>query len=384
MLEELVQPLSSELKLFYTGLPANRWGAQVTFYEGLGLDLECHDLAIIGVGEERGTEGNAGCGRAAELLRDELYNLVRNEAPLRIIDLGNVKLGEKMMDTYYALATVLEELMMNKVTPIVIGGSHDLTLAQYMAYEKLKKQVNLVVVDERIDLQDVDAVITDENFLGRLLTYEPLMLHHYTHIGYQSYFTDSKSIATLEKLNFDCIRLGDMRKNMEEAEPLVRDADLVSFDISAIKMGDAPGHRLASPNGFYGEEACQITRYAGMSDRVSSLGLYGFNPTFDHQRQTAQLLAQMVWYFVEGYYNRKGDNPVEDHREYLKYIVDFKEGEYELVFWKSKKSDRWWLEVPAPPGKKHKPKLVSCSYADYQTAVKEELPDRWIRAYERQ
>ena len=208
----------------------------------------------------------------------------------------------------------------------------------------------------------------------------------FSQLGYQSYFTDPKTVNTLEKLNFDCYRLGDVRKNMEEVEPIVRDADMLSFDLTAIKMSDAPGVGLPSPHGFYGEEACQIMRYAGLSDRLSSLGIYGYNPAFDNHTQTAQLSAQMIWYFVEGYYNRKKDFPDTASRDYLKYIVDFNEGEYELVFWKSKKTERWWLQIPkvtvdsevdAVNG------LMSCSYNDYKQACKDELPERWLKAFER-
>ena len=311
---------------------------------------------------------------------------LKNDGRFKVVDLGNVKAGNNVTDTYFAVGAVMEELLAGNVVPIIIGGSHDLTLAQYMGYAKSGKKVNLAMIDERIDLQDVDGPVTDENFLGKILAYEPNYLAHYIHLGYQSYFTDAKSINTLDKLNFEFMRLGEVRKNIEEVEPMVRDADMLTFDINAVKQSDAPAHREASPNGFPGEEACQITRYAGLSDRLTSIGIYGINPSFDKAHQTTQLAAQMVWYFVDGFYSRKNDYPLQAERDMLKYIVDFKEGEYELIFWKSKKSDRWWLQLP-DTGKNtrrmNENMMVACSYTDYLQACKDELPDRWIKAYER-
>jgi formiminoglutamase len=195
---------------------------------------------------------------------------------------------------------------------------------------------------------------------------------------------------------FDVYRLGNIQSNLEEAEPIVRSADILSFDISSIRQSDAPACLNSTPNGLYGEEACQIMRYAGMSDKLSSVGIYELNPDFDNRGQTAHLAAQMLWYFIEGYSNRKSDFPVIPGKDYMKYRVAIpqpltsSEGSgHELVFYKSLKTDRWWMEVPFnPKGKGDKSKferhhLVPCSYEDYLLACSEEMPDRWWQAYQK-
>lgn len=385
MITELLTPLSSSQIEYFTSLPANRWGAVVDHFDGTELDLEPYHLALVGVLEERGSENNEGCADGPNFVRNELYQLVRNNLPLKMIDLGNLYAGDQLSDTNFALSTIVYELVKANVIPIIIGGSHDLTISQYKGYQNLEQGVNVVVVDERIDLVDVDAPATDTNFLSHIFASEPDMLMNFGLLGYQSYFVDTEATNTLQKLKFDCYRLGEMRKDMVEVEPLVRDADMMSFDMAAIKQSDAPGHRCATPNGFYSEEACQIVRYAGLSDRLSSFGIYGYNPSFDTHTQTAQLIAQMIWYFAEGYYNRKNDNPIAHQADYLKYTVDMRDGEFELVFWKSKRSERWWLQMPTADGDMggNLRSLISCSYADYLEACQDELPERWLRAFER-
>jgi len=169
-------------------------------------------------------------------------------------------------------------------------------------------------------------------------------------------------------------------------EPVVRNADILSFDISAIRQSEAPGNKDASPNGFYGEQACQITRYAGMSDKLTSIGFYEINPELDINGQTAHSVAQMIWYFIDGYNHRKKEFPVGSRKTYLKYMVNIQDGKNEVVFYKSDKSERWWMDVPYPAHNKIKYErhlLVPCSYDDYKTACGNEVPNRWWQTFQK-
>jgi hypothetical protein len=189
----------------------------------------------------------------------------------------------------------------------------------------------------------------------------------------------------MDKLYFDVHRLGDFRNNISIAEPIIRNANMLSFDISAIRSADAEGNANASPNGFYGEDACQIARYAGMNDKLSSIGFYEYNPEYDPRGQTAMLLSQMVWYFIDGFYNRKKELPMLPKSQYITYRTSLKDGTHELVFVKSKKTDRWWMQVPYPTGgsKNERHHLVPCRYEDYQLANSGEMPDLWLRTYQK-
>jgi formiminoglutamase len=189
----------------------------------------------------------------------------------------------------------------------------------------------------------------------------------------------------MDKLYFDVHRLGDVYGNVSRTEPIIRNANMLSFDISAIRSSDAVANGNSTPNGFYGEEACQICRYAGMNDKLTSIGFYEFNPAFDQNGQTALLMAQMLWYLVDGFYNRKKDFPLHPKSQYLIYRANMKDGSHELIFVKSKKTDRWWMQVPYPTGisKNERYHLVPCRYEDYQTAVNGEMPDLWWRTYQK-
>jgi formiminoglutamase len=212
------------------------------------------------------------------------------------------------------------------------------------------------------------------------LLHEPNYLFSYTHLAYQSYLIDPLSVAVLEKLYFEAFRIGQMRTNMQEMEPAIRNADMLSFDITSIKSSDAPGNKNAQPFGLTGEEACQICWYAGMNEKLSSAGFYEYNPSLDDvNKKTASVIATMIWYFIEGYYNRKNEQNFRSN-DFLKYSVSMPVEPEVLTFYKSKFSEKWWMEVPYANGRERyaRNSIVPCSYNDYQTATKGEVPERFI------
>ena len=349
-------------------------------------DLEEVDIAIIGVNEGRRSGENANCRNAPNEVRKFLYKLYQGSFTARIVDLGNITEGNTEDDTYFALANSVEYLIRKNIIPVIIGGGHDLTYAQFRGYEKLEQTINVATVDSRFDLGNPDDEFNASTFLGKIILHQPNYLFNYSNIGYQTYLVDQAQLQMMNKLFFDVYRLGTVRDNIQEAEPIIRHADFISFDMSAIKNSDAPAHVHASANGFYAEEACQMMWYAGMNDRLSSLGIYEINPEYDVRGKTADLAAQMLWCFIDGFYSRKRDFPTRSSNDYTRFHVFLQDNAYEINFYKSKKSDRWWMEVPYPATKGLKFErhtLVPCSLKDYETACTGEIPDRWWQTFQK-
>ncbi|PID95228.1 MAG: arginase [Bacteroidetes bacterium] len=351
-------------------------------------DMEAVTIALIGVPEERGSVNNKGCAQGPDHIRQQLYQLFPGEWNLILGDLGNIKRGHSLKDTFFALSTICEELLKAKVIPLILGGSQDITWGVYQSFQQLGQIINITSVDSRFDLGEEEEALTSESYLSKILLQKPNYLFNYTNIGYQSYYVDRDTEKLMNKLYFDIWRLGNIRADIEEAEPLVRNADLLTIDISAIRQSEAPGNRNAGPNGFSGEEMCQIMRYAGLSDKLSVVGLFEYNPSLDRNAQTAALMAQMIWYFCEGYTHRKKDFPYRDERkkDYVRYVVPVEGHNEALIFYKSKKSNRWWMEVECPSNAKARYErhfMLPCTYKDYETACANDIPDRWWKAYQK-
>ncbi|WP_316798876.1 formimidoylglutamase [Pedobacter frigidisoli] len=352
------------------------------------FDENTYDLAIIGVLDGRGAVNNEGCALGPDYFREKFYRLNEGAFNCRIADLGNIKHGATIADTYIAMKMVVSELIKRDIVPIIIGGGQDLTYGQYLGYEDLEQKVDLVVIDNQFDIggDEREGIETRSDcYLNKIFLHQPNYLFNYSNVGYQTYFVNQESLSVMDKLYFDVHRLGEFAQDITLTEPIIRNANMISFDMGAIRSADAAANSNTTPNGFDGEEACRISRYAGMNDKLTSIGFYEFNPAYDNNGQTAFLLAQMVWYFVDGFYARKKDFPLTPKSQFMIYRTSLKDGSGEMVFVKSKKSDRWWMQVPYPSGQSQNERyhLVPCRYDDYQTAVNGEMPDLWWRTYQK-
>ncbi|MCS6824107.1 MAG: formimidoylglutamase [Cytophagaceae bacterium] len=351
--------------LFYNHLSA---------YHDTFPQIEGKHIALIGV------SGKQSSGlHPADEVRKKLYILQKNSGIPSIADLGNLRRGENDETTCERLAEVCHTLMQMHVLPVIIGGPHELDYAQFLAYRDSSSYVNMLIIDAFIDISG-NTSEPSHNHIHKILLHQPNLIFNYSHLGYQQYLVPEEYVNTLDKLYFEAYRVGQIRDNIKEMEPIVRYADFMSFDICAIKRADAPANPTAQPFGLTGEEACMLCWYAGINSKLSSAGFYEYIPELDERSQTAGVLATMIWYFIEGYYNRKEVHDI-NHPSFLKYIVSMDKDPAHIVFYKHTASDMWWMEVPYPPDKKKYAQhcLVPCSYNDYLAAGKGEVPYRWIQ-----
>lgn len=348
-------------------------------------NLEDIQLALIGVREERAAINNEGCATGIDNIREAFYQLFNHYPNLKMADLGDIKAGYSVDDTYFALNQVISELLKMNILPIIIGGSQDLTFSMYQAYENTGQLVNIVAVDPLFDLGNDNDELHSQSYLSHIIMHQPNYLFNYTNIGYQTYNVDYGVVDLMKNLLFDVYRLGVIKSKPEEVEPLVRNADLLSFDISAIRTCDAPGNGNAGPNGFTGEEACRMLRYAGLSSKISSIGFFEYNPLFDVKNTTADLIAQMIWYFIEGFMNRKNDYPTPESQDFSRYYVKI-DGNDDIIFLRNKYNDRWWIDLSFDRSDRKKYErhhYIPCSKEDYEMAMREEIPDRWWQFYQK-
>ena len=284
-------------------------------------------------------------------------------------------------ESFSLIQKVCKELLHHGIIPIIIGGGHDVSYAIYKAYASLDKFITITAVDSKFDIGLEDDNLASFSHLGKMISHKPSHLFHYVNLAYQSYFVSPMATEMLQSVNFDVKRLGELKANFSEVEPIMRNTDFLSFDISAIQHSYASANVYSSPNGLNGEESCKIMRYAGVSDKITAVGLFEYNQDLDGNNQTAHLLAEMIWYFIDGYKIRKNElNP--NIKNCVKYTVAFDDGKNEITFYKSKSSGRWWMGIPF---KKEGIKglqnyYVACSYYDYEVASKGEVPERWLKS----
>ncbi len=349
-------------------------------------NLEGFQVAILGVEEERYAVDNEGCKDGPDAIRHALYPLFNHWPELKIVDLGNVKLGLRTEDTYYALSEVFLMLLKYHIVPIILGGSQDLTYPIYQVYENTGKLVNITAIDPRFDIGGEGEGINSESYLSHIILHQPNYLFNYTNIGYQTYYIDNENINLMKQLLFDIYRLGTIKNRAELSEPLLRNADIITIDAAAFCAADMPGVKRSSPNGFSSEDGCKMTRYAGLNPKLTSIGFFNYNPKFDVNYQSANNLAEMVWYFLEGFSLRQNDFPTADNRdEFTRYTVRLEDYD-DIIFLCHKTTGKWWLDLSFRSKNKEKYErhhFIPCSKSDYDMAMRNELPDRWWQFYQK-
>ncbi|MBS9766905.1 MAG: formimidoylglutamase [Flavobacteriaceae bacterium] len=369
-----LQPISKELIEFAENQHFQAIGQTIDF----GIEaLEKHQIAIFGVLEDRGSLRNQGTGKDLDTIRKEFYQLFPGNWNVDLIDLGNIQQGNTIGDTYFSVSELVAYLIKNGTIPIIIGGGQDLTYANYRAYDELEQSVNMVSVDAKFDIGTLEDGISSASYLSKIVTDKPNNLFNFSNIGYQTYLNPQEEIDLLSDLYFDTYRLGEVLEDISIVEPVLRDADMVTFDISAIKGVEAPANKCKNPNGFTGIQACSIARYAGISDKITSFGVYEYSKALDVQSQTAGLIAQMVWYFIEGVNYRTNEYPFDVKGAFQKFLVPIDDEVFQ--FYKSEKSQRWWMQIEKSDNKTERLALIPCAYKDYLLVSNEHIiPERWI------
>ena len=360
MLKNWLKPIPKEIVASKASRTSFFKNIQV--YQNTFPNLADVQLAIIGIEED-----------SANNIRKALYNTAYTFAKLQIADLGNIR----KQDVQF-IGPLIKELISGKILPIIIGADIKFTLAQYQAHHN--QLVNLVLIDEKIRVSPRSK--SNKLIIDSIIRSNKSNLLHLAVLGYQSHFTPPSLSRYMDLRNYEHIRLGSIRSRIEEIEPIIRDADIISYNIAAIRYSEAPEQESLSPSGFFTEEACQLSRYAGMSDKLSSIGFWGYYPKSLND-QTAHIVSLLVWYFIDGFSKRKNDYPVSTEG-LIEYIVELKGAKKELTFWKSKKRGRWGIQVPVKTRKKYlRHRLIPCSHNDYIETCNEDIPERLLNAFKR-
>ena len=373
---DFLKPLDNEILQLIKGFSSQQLGSKVAFHTAEDFpDLDKIKIAIIGVLDNRGDSTQT---EEVDLshIRKELYGLFPGNWDASIADLGNILAGNDVSDTHFALRKVVASLIKKKIIPIVIGGSQDLTYPLYRAYDELEQMVNLVSIDSKFDFGKESDAVSTSSYLTKIIIEEPNNLFNFCNLGFQTYNNSQEEIDLIDKLFFEAYRLGEISNTITLSEPVFRDADLVSLDLTSVKSSASGNFTSFSPNGFSGKEICALSRYAGISDKVSLFGIFNHN----NSPQESVLVAQIIWYFIEGFHYRSNEYPFGSRENYIKYIIPLEE---ELIFYKSNKTDRWWIEIPFISNgntKLKKSSLLPCSYEEYLGACNQEIPERWWKA----
>ena len=378
---ELLLPVDNHAIEGLSMLPKQIIGKNIdihTLESGLP-ELKGLQIAIIGLSEQRNSFF-ANPQYNVNQFRQAFYELYPGNWNLKIADLGDLSNGAKVKDTYFAIKEIGYHLKQMNIIPVFIGGSHDLIFPLYQVFQDFKELVNMVSVDRSFDFSQEDELISGRSYMSKIIMDKPNVLNNYTNLGFQNYYCALEEKDLMDKLYFEGIRLGKVLEDTRLVEPVFRDADIVGFDMKCLSWEAIADPLKGQPNGIDSRSICTLSRYAGISDRVGFMGLYELPST----PMMNQLAAQMVWYFIEGVQYRFDEYPVNTNEGFLKYSVTL--SNQTIIFQKSEKSNRWWMELTNDTYLDNKTKtsaLLACTKNDYESASQDIIPERWYNAIRR-
>lgn len=376
---EFLKPLEEAAVLHARMQPKQTIGETIRLHteqEGLP-DLSGIQIVVIGILENRRDANALFQVETLDQVREKLYELYPGNWSTTVADLGDVHAGEVVEDTYYVVSQLTEYFLREEIVPIFLGGSQDLMYPIYRAFDEYQHMINVVNVDCRFDLGDIELPITSRSYIGKMITMEPYNLFNYSNLGFQTYFNSQDEIDLLDRMYFDAIRLGHLDSDITLSEPVLRDADVVGVDMSVVRASDL-AFAKANPNGLDGKQICSLSRYAGISDRLKVFGVFEIN---QEKNTGAQLVAEVIWYFIEGFNYRSFEYPMDVSKDCLMYKVPI--DDQILIFYKSTLTGRWWIELPFISNVNNKLKqhtLLPCDRRDYELACDQVFPDRWLKA----
>jgi arginase family enzyme len=338
--------------------------------------LKAADVFLLGYSEDRNSD-NIGVHNAPSVMREKLYSLHKTSKSLKILDLGNCKNGETVAQSYANLQSAVEILAKYDKPIIVFGGTQEASCYLAEASFKQVQFPSVCMIDARVDWEKNAEDFSNRNYISHLIAYNPQI--RISQIGTQEYLSSREAFAWLTEHYFPMLRLGECNADIKQTESFIRDAQLVSFDINAIRYSDNPAG--LNVNGFYAESACQCAWNAGYSPRMNIFFLSEFNPQKDTDSISAQLSAEILWHVLDGISQRKRESGDYSDDSYLKRYLKHAKFPQDICFYESLVSQTFWVEVPMKTMQKKR--VIPCSLANYETFRNGFIPDFWMMEFQR-
>ncbi len=327
-------------------------------------DIPENGIALMFVSDFRGAKGGAESPDFTPF-RNQLYKLSGYDFELPMYDFGDLISGRTIQDTHYIVQEVISACHYKNTIPVIIGGSNDLAFSMFSALNFHRKNINYVQVSNVVSLSNDGEEINEKNFLSKLLSIKNFSIKNYHHLGYQKHLNEIDSIKLIKEVEFDVVRLAEMMNSTVRTEPYFRTANLVTINCDAIESFNEPFSIHPQINGLNRREICMYMKEVGLSEKLNSVGI--FNVNFETESiLNQQLLAQMIWYLLEGI-NIQKSHPKERSYETFWVMID----DEQYAFKRDTFSNLWYF------GSDEKiENCLACSQDDYESAKRGFLTQR--------
>ncbi len=276
---------------------------------------------LLGFPYDEGTvrnKGRAGSAAGPDEIRRALYRLTPTkssaltDADVRLFDAGNLKRHMKLEEAHSKLEAIVNYFLRYGYTPIVLGGSNDMSYPDFKACDAVRERCGAINVDSHLDMREPLNGINSGTPYRMLLDEKILKGTDFIEYGIQEFANSREHLSYARAAKVQVVTLGQIRSRgnseafMEAYRSVSRDTGnvYVSFDIDSVRGSDAPGVSASIPTGLTAEEILECAYLAGSEMKTAMTDVCEFNPKYDVDGHTAKLAAMIVANFLAGMSNR--------------------------------------------------------------------------------
>lgn len=276
------------------GVPTSRLAGRV-----MEQALDGAQAAILGLPDDTGVRLNGGRPGAAQgpgAIRAALARYGAAEASLRwalTSDAGDVTPGDELELTHERVREAAGALHRRGITPVGVGGGHDLTFPFVRAAADSHGPVEVIYLDPHLDVRAERG--SGMPFRALVESGAARGLHNQ---GFSAFVNTREHLAWFE-------RAGGRINDLSPEGPWPPGPIAVSLDMDVIDQACAPGVSATNPCGWNPALACAWARAAGRHPGVVCFDLMELNPAHDPQGLTARLGAHLVLEFLAGLAERR-------------------------------------------------------------------------------
>ncbi len=335
--------------------------------DGIINEIKEDSIVLLFLSDYRGADGDAESQDFMQIRR-EFYKLSQLDFDIPIVDLGDLVSGKTPQDSHYILQEVLSACHYKHAIPVIIGGSNDFAFSLFSALSFHQKDINYTQISNVVSLKQ-DEEIHESNFLSKILGSKNFSIKNYHHLGYQKHLNEMDSVKLIKEVQFDIIRLAEMMNSTEKTEPYFRKTDLVTVNCDAVESFNEPFSINPQVNGLNKREVCAYMKEIGLGEKLKSVGIFNYNIYSDSQLNS-QLLAQMIWYLIEGI-NIQRSHPKEKSFETFFVLID----DNQYAFKRDVFSNLWYFGEDEDIEN-----CIPCSRSDFDEAKRGFLSSRFTRS----
>lgn len=330
-------------------------------------ELKENSIVLLFLSDYRGT-GRGAVMPDLSYFREYFYSLSKLDFEIPVVDLGDLVPGKTTEDSHYILQEVLSACHYKNAIPVIVGGGMDFSYSLFSALNFHQKNIVYTQISNQVSLSGEGAEISEKNFLNRIFSTKNFSIKNFHFLGYQKHLNEVDSVKLIREVEFDIIRLAEMMNSTGRMEPFFRRANLVTLNCDAVESFSDAFSIHPQVNGLNRREICAYMKEIGLGEKLKSVGIFNYDwesgNLLNHQ-----LLAQMLWYLIEGI-NIQQSHPKERHYETFVVMI----GEDSYTFKRDTFSDLWYF------GEDEKiENCIPCSREDYENAKRGELNSRLLK-----